>query len=127
VPAFCRVQLTLDPAITAEVWLPAAWNRDVAGLGNGGELGAVIYSSLDYAIAEGYAAVSSDLGHQSGGADASWALNNPSLVEQFGYSATHDMTVAAKTLLQIYYGNAHRYALFYGGSSRQPCARSRAK
>jgi feruloyl esterase len=117
VPAFCRVQLILNPAIMTEVWLPATWNGSLAGLGDGGELGAIIYSSLAYAVDEGYAGVSSDLGHESYGADASWALNQPGLIDEFGYSATHDMTVAAKSLIQIYYGTTPTMSLFYGGSA----------
>ena len=116
VPAFCRVQLTIKTA-TAEVWLPAAWNGKFSGWGNGGELGAIIYAELYYAIVTGYAGVSSDLGHQSYGGDASWALNRPDLIKEFGYTATHDMTVAAKALMQIYYGAAPAHSYFFGSSA----------
>lgn len=116
VPAFCRVQLTIGTA-TSEVWLPVSWNGKLAGMGNGGELGAIIYPSIDYAILEGYVGVSSDLGHQSGSVDAGWAFNRPDLIEEFGYSATHDMTVAAKTLTQLFYGSAPVHSYFYGGSA----------
>jgi feruloyl esterase len=116
VPAFCRVQLTIDTA-TAEVWLPATWNNKLAGLGNGGELGAIIYTELDYAALEGYVGVSSDLGHQGYSADASWALNRPDLIKAFGYKSTHAMTVAAKALIQIFYGALPVHSYFYGGSA----------
>lgn len=117
VPAFCRVQLTTRKRAKTEVWLPAAWNQKMAGLGNGGELGAVVFDELYYAILEGYAGVSTDLGHQSYGADASWALNRPDLIKEFGYRATHDMTVAAKALVSAYYGRAPAHTYFYGGSA----------
>jgi feruloyl esterase len=116
VPAFCRVQLSIGTA-TSEVWLPVSWNGKLAGMGNGGELGAIIYAEIDYAILEGYVGVSSDLGHQGTSVDASWALNRPDLIEEFGYSATHDMTVAAKALIQLYYGTTPTHAYFYGGSA----------
>ena len=74
-------------------------------------------TSLDYAISAGYAGVSSDLGHRSYGTDASWALNRTDLVQEFGYSATHDMTVAAKTFIHDYYGTAQTHSYFYGGSA----------
>src|SRR6476659_6343382 len=74
VPAFCRVELTIGTA-TAEVWLPAAWNNRLSGWGNGGELGAIIYGEMYYGLVTGYVSVSSDLGHQSAGNDASWAFN----------------------------------------------------
>src|SRR6476469_8353325 len=102
VPAFCRVQLTVGTA-TAEVWLPAAWNNRLSGWGNGGELGAIIYQGLYWGVWGGYVSVSSDLGHQSYSGNASWALDRPDLVKEFGYTATHQMTVAAKKLTQIYY------------------------
>ncbi|MEI9932514.1 MAG: tannase/feruloyl esterase family alpha/beta hydrolase [Rhizomicrobium sp.] len=116
VPAFCRVQLTIGTA-TSEVWLPAAWNGKLAGMGNGGELGAIIYGELYYTVATGYAGVSSDLGHQSYGGDASWALNRPDLITEFGYTATHDMTTAAKALIQAFYGTAPTYSYFFGSSA----------
>jgi len=116
VPAFCRVQLTIGTA-TSEVWLPAAWNGKLAGMGNGGELGAIIYGELYYTVVSGYAGVSSDLGHQSNGGDASWAFNRPDLIKEFGYTATHDMTVAAKALVQIYYGSAPAHSYFFGSSA----------
>jgi feruloyl esterase len=116
VPAFCRVQLTIGTA-TAEVWLPDAWNNKLSGWGNGGELGAIIYLGLYYGIWGGYVSVSSDLGHQSYGGDASWALNRPDLVKEFGFTATHDMTVAAKALTQIYFGSGPAHSYFLGGSA----------
>jgi feruloyl esterase len=116
VPAFCRVQLTIGTA-TAEVWLPDAWNSRLSGWGNGGELGAIIYLELYFGVWGGYVSVSSDLGHQSTGGDAGWALNRPDLVKEFGKTATHDMTVTAKALAQIYYGAAPVHAYFVGGSA----------
>src|ERR1700754_1016900 len=53
VPAFCRVQLAIGTAAT-EVWLPVGWNGKLLGLGNGGELGAVIYDEIYYAVWTGY-------------------------------------------------------------------------
>jgi len=116
VPAFCRVQLTIETA-TAEVWLPAAWNGKLTGWGNGGELGAIIYGEMYYGLAGGYVSVSSDLGHQSYGNDASWAYSQPDKIREFGYSSTHDMTVAAKELTQLYYGTPQTHSYFIGGSA----------
>ena len=116
VPAFCRVQLSIETA-TAEVWLPVAWNGKLTGWGNGGELGAIIYGEMYYGLATGYVSVSSDLGHQSAGNDASWAYNRPDRIREFGYSSTHDMTVAAKELTQLYYGSSPAHSYFIGGSA----------
>jgi feruloyl esterase len=116
VPAFCRVQLTIGTA-TSEVWLPVAWNYRLSGWGDGGELGAIIYDELYDAVAYGFVGVSSDLGHQSTGSDASWALNRPDLIREFGRTATHDMTIAAKTLTKLYYGQAPNHSYFIGASA----------
>jgi feruloyl esterase len=117
VPAFCRVQLSMKPQALAEVWLPAVWNHKLLGLGNGGELGAIVFTELDYAALTQYVGVSSDLGHQSYSADASWALGHPELVKDFGYRATHDMTVAAKALTKLFYQSVPQHAYFYGASA----------
>ncbi len=116
VPAFCRVELTIGTA-TSEVWLPASWNHRLSGWGNGGELGAIIYQGLYWGVWGGYVSVSSDLGHQSYGGNASWAYSRPDLVQEFGYTSTHDMTVAAKKLAKLYYGSAVTYSYFLGGSA----------
>src|SRR4029077_12905027 len=68
-PAFCRVQGVLRPSsdsnIQFEVWLPAAgWNGRYEGLGNGGFAGSIDYGALGSAVANGYAASSTDTGHQ---------------------------------------------------------------
>ncbi|MBV9572181.1 MAG: tannase/feruloyl esterase family alpha/beta hydrolase [Alphaproteobacteria bacterium] len=116
VPAFCRVQLKIGTA-TAEVWLPFAWNGKLTGWGNGGELGAIIYGEMYFGLIGGYVSVASDLGHQSAGNDASWAFNRPRVIREFGVTATHDMTVAAKALAQTYYGSGPLHAYFIGGSA----------
>jgi feruloyl esterase len=104
--AFCRVTGTIAPAIKFEVWLPEAgdWNGKLQGVGNGGVAGSIAQGSLAMAMARGYAAVSSDLGHEGGPIDFGFAIGHPELVKDWGYRATHVMTVAAKAISAGYYG-----------------------
>lgn len=122
-PRFCRVKGTITPAIRFEVWLPmkAAWNGKLQGIGNGGMAGVINYPGLRIAVARGYAGVSSDLGHQGGFVDSSWAIGHPELVRDWGYRATHEMTVKAKAIVSAYYSQSANYAYFTGcsGGGRQ--------
>jgi feruloyl esterase len=121
-PAFCRVAATLKPStdsdIKIEVWMPASgWNAKFMGVGNGGFSGAVAYGGLAAALGRGYAVASTDTGHQSSVADASWALGHPEKQIDFGYRAVHEMTLRAKTIVAAFYSATPRYAYWNGCSS----------
>ena len=105
-PAFCRVTARLTPTpdsdIRVEVWLPlAGWNRKVLAAGNGGLGGAIPYGPLATALGAGYATVGTDTGHVGGNAD--FVAGHPEKLVDFGYRAIHEMTVAAKALVAVYY------------------------
>lgn len=116
-PAFCRVQGVLHPApdsqIAFEVWLPAeGWNGRFQGVGNGGFAGSIGYSSLAAAVQGGYAAASTDTGHNPGGTDASWAKGHPEKVVDFGWRAVHLTAIAGKALTAAFYGAQPRHSYF---------------
>lgn len=116
-PAFCRVTGVIRPStdsqIGFEVWLPAAgWNRKLQGVGNGGFAGSITYDGLARAVSHGYAAASTDTGHQGGGTDARWALGHPEKIVDFGYRGIHEMTVKAKAVVEAFYGEAPRRSYF---------------
>ena len=72
---FCRVAMVVKPSddsdIRVEIWLPvAAWNGKFQGIGNGGFAGSIDFAALAAAVANGYAAASTDSGHHAGGTDA---------------------------------------------------------
>lgn len=125
--AYCRVSLTLTPVagseIHSEVWLPAAggWNGKFAAMGNagfGGSLGPPRLA-MRQTIARGYAVAATDMGHTEPGADgkdASWALNQPEKIIDFGYRANHVTAVAAKAVIAAYYGHAPVRSYFQGCS-----------
>jgi len=117
IPAFCRVRGVLHPAtdsdIAFEVWLPAeGWNGRFQGVGNGGFAGSIGYSGLAAAVQGGYAAASTDTGHQIGGTDASWAKGHPEKVTDFGWRAVHLTAVTGKSLAAAFYGAPPRHSYF---------------
>jgi Tannase and feruloyl esterase len=124
-PAFCRVAATLRPSsdsdIKIEVWLPAAgWNGKLQAVGNGGWAGAISYGGergLAGALRRGYTTASTDTGHTGNGGDASFALDHPEKLIDFGYRAVHEMTVQAKAIITAYYGHAPHLSYWNGCST----------
>ena len=114
-PAFCRVSATLAPTsdsdIKVEIWMPApGWNGRFRGLGNGGFAGYISYRGLAAAVAQGYAAASTDTGHSTEGAD--WALGHPEKVIDYRFRGVHEMTVDAKSIVKSFYGDAAKRSYF---------------
>jgi feruloyl esterase len=120
-PSFCRVAATLTPSadsdIKMEVWMPqTGWNGKFQAVGNGGFAGSISYAALGTALARGYATASTDTGHVQS-AEARWALGHPEKVTDFGFRAVHETTVAAKRLIDSYYGQMPRLSYWVGCSS----------
>jgi feruloyl esterase len=119
-PAFCRVAATLKPSsdsdIKIEVWLPSAgWNGKFQGVGNGGWTGSINYGALSQALRNGYAAASTDTGHEGG--SGQFALGHPEKLVDFGWRAVHEMTVHAKSVVNAFYGSAPQRSYWVGCSS----------
>ncbi len=114
------VKVALNPAkgsnINAEMWLPdpEKWNGCLLGIGNGGAAGHISPATLPNPAAGGYAAVTTDMGTAP---DAESGVGNPEVWKDFGFRATHLMTVAAKQLIKAYYGKGPDYSYFNGGST----------
>src|SRR5438309_4295591 len=116
-PAFCRVAGVIKPSpdsnIQFEVWMPASgWNGKFQGIGNGGFAGSIFYAGLASAVTLGYAAAATDTGHHADGTDASWALDHPQKVIDFGYRAIHETAEKAKALLAAFYGDRPKHSYF---------------
>jgi feruloyl esterase len=114
---FCRVTMVVKPSedsdIQVEVWLPASrWNGKFQGIGNGGFAGSIDWNGLAGAVARGYAAAATDTGHEAGGTDASWALNHPEKITDFGYRAIHETADVAKGVIFAFYGTAPKRSYF---------------
>jgi feruloyl esterase len=120
VPAFCRVAATLTPSpdsdIKIEVWLPASgWNNKYQAVGNGGWAGTIGYAAMARAVEHGYATSSTDTGHS--GASASFALGHPEKLIDYAYRSEHEMTVAAKAIVDAFYGSGPKLSYFNGCST----------
>lgn len=119
---FCRIVGIVVPEIRFEVWLPLEdWDGRFQGLGLGAFLGALPYAQMAAALAHGDAVGGTDTGHQSGGADASWAVNpsglNAQAVADWAYRGMHEMTVKSKAIVRALYRRPARHSYFVGCSS----------
>ena len=123
IPAHCRVQLVLKPTsdslINMELWLPPAdkWNGKFMGVGNGGFAGSIqgLSNEMPQALRLGYAAAGTDTGHQEQG--GAWAVGHPEKMIDFGYRATHEMTLKAKDIVKTFYDRGAQYSYFKGCST----------
>jgi feruloyl esterase len=123
IPAHCRVRLDLTPSrdslIKMEMWLPPAdkWNGKFMGVGNGGFAGSIqgLTSEMPQALRLGYATAGTDTGHQQEG--GAWAIGHPEKMIDFGYRATHEMTLKAKQLVNAFYDRRPQYSYFKGCST----------
>lgn len=97
------VKMVLNPAkgsnIKVEVWLPDAekWNGRFLGLGNGGAAGSINPGLLAWPIYGGYAVATTDMGTAP---NANSGIGNREVWKDFGFRATHLMTVSAKQVLK---------------------------
>lgn len=124
--AFCRVQGVIEPTrdskIGFEVWLPLAdrWNGKFEAAGNGGLLGALNHRAVLAAVNRDYAAMTTDLGHLNAGGepeDSAWAVGHPEKVIDYAYRGEHLAVLAAKQIIEAYYGAAPRRAYYTGCSA----------
>jgi pimeloyl-ACP methyl ester carboxylesterase len=122
-PPFCRVTATLKPSpdsdILIELWMPlAGWNQRLEGTGNGGLAGKIAYPTLAEGLLRGYAVANTDMGMATPpGATATVFINRPERWADWGYRATHEMTVAAKQIVHAFYSQDARHAYFVGCST----------
>jgi len=102
-----------------EVRMPVqGWNGKLLVTGCSNLCGSLQIEGMEDALARGYAAATTDLGHRTGDtSEARWAFNNPALEIDFGHRATHVTTLAAKEIVANYYGARPDHAYFRGCST----------
>jgi hypothetical protein len=123
--AYCLVKVVVPQAINVWVGLPlnAAWNGRWQAVGGGVYAGSV--SVPGEALRGGYAAATTDTGHDGG---RTGALNgsfgmlergkpNTALQEDFAWRSEHMMAVIGKQLVQAFYGKAPQYSYWNGCST----------
>jgi len=115
-PEYCQVQGHVDTEIGFEVRLPTDWNEKFYFQGIGGFGGEILAPGPG--LTRGYAAATTDTGHRGlpplPRRDASWALDNPERQINWGHRATHVVTVAAKEIVQAFYGRPPERSYFEG-------------
>jgi feruloyl esterase len=99
-----------------EVWLPVSgWNGKYQAVGNGAWQGSIGYAAMAAALRRGYATSSTDTGHVGG--SASFGMGHPEKVIDFAYRSEHEMAVAAKAVINAFYGNAPKLSYWTGCSA----------
>lgn len=115
----CSVEGTLAPSIGFRVDLPTkTWTQRYMQLGCGGLCGR---TSLQVGVADrcptfeagGFVLASTNMGHE--GQDTAWGAD-PQKRADFAYRSLHVTSLAAKALIQRFYGQAERFAYFNGCS-----------
>jgi feruloyl esterase len=111
--------------------LPPVWNHKFLFEGCGGNCGSVTSTSVNpvdaaEALGLGYAVVNTDTGHEQDPATIllTWAVSigtppvvNSSAIIDFYYRAVHQVTVATKQYVELYYGAPIDHAYFDGCST----------
>jgi hypothetical protein len=117
--AYCDVEGYVNPTVNFGLWMPADnWSGRFIVRGCGGSCGAVFMEgACGKHLRDGYACVHTDMGHRSDQIDNNWAANNLQGLVDFGYRATHVVTVAGKAILTAYYDGAPKWSYFYACST----------
>jgi hypothetical protein len=119
---YCLVRGTIAPANTIVMRLPTqGWTQRYLQTGCGGLCGS---SNIGYGqgaaclpVKDGtIASATTDMGHQGGGFNATWAVNNPQAQIDFAYRGMHVTAQVAKAIVAKFYGQSARYSYFNGCS-----------
>ena len=119
---FCRVEMIITPAVGAEIrselWLPAVekWNKRFLAGGTAGAAGMIDRTVLADGVAKGYATTTSDAGSHATGIFKMDFGRNPEWAANRAYRGVHLTAVAAKLLVQSYYEEKPKAAMFMGCS-----------
>ena len=103
-----------DSLIYYELWLPDEWNGVFVGTGNGGMAGGINYLTMSRFIHQGYAVANTDMGTSRG---ITCGVLKPEVWKDFGWRATHRMTIDSKQVMEAYYGAPAKYSYFLGEST----------
>jgi feruloyl esterase len=101
------------------VWMPTQrYNGRFLGTGNGGYAGGFFFSELADGINRGFATANTDMGATgAAGVNGDALVGHPEKWKDFGWRATHLMTVLGKALVKTFYGDPARRSYFAGCST----------
>ncbi|MEE2638610.1 MAG: tannase/feruloyl esterase family alpha/beta hydrolase, partial [Acidobacteriota bacterium] len=122
-PEHCRVYGIIRPEIRFGVHLPTGWNGRFYMQGNGGYAGnapdadPTLQTAMS-AVARGFAAASTDTGHDARVEPlGTFAHNNLAKELDYGFRAVHLTATTAKTLIAAYYSHGAHYSYWDGCST----------
>jgi len=120
---YCKVSGYVEPAIHFQVNLPLSnWTQRYIQAGCGGlcgkfELGSSPQSDSCLPAQSGEMAMAAtDMGHSGYGLDGSFGAKDYQLRIDFAYRGVHVTALAAKALIERYYGRGPKYSYFAGCS-----------
>ena len=125
IPGSCRVTAIVTHPSTTDritVWIAlplTGWNGRFQGVGGGGFSGGSA-AGVAQPLRAGYAAGSTDTGHEGGSGSFALGANgrlNWESIRDNAHVGIHEMTVVGKALTEAFYGTAPRRAYFNGCST----------
>jgi feruloyl esterase len=123
-PEHCDVRGVIWPEAKFAVKLPTVWNDRFEMVGNGGTAGTISLGAVDGAVRNGYAAASTDTGHDAAkevlATFAYETKDNPNARRKFldfAWLSVHETAVLAKQVIQAYYGAGPKYSYWVGCST----------
>jgi hypothetical protein len=122
-PAHCDVRGAISDNIKFALFLPVAWNGRFQMVGNGGKAGTISLGDMRAALRLGYAASSTDTGHDAtiqaeGGARfGNDALFGKEREIDFGWRAVHLTATTSQDLVRAHYGSLPKYSYWNGCST----------
>jgi hypothetical protein len=115
VPEYCQLKGYIQPQIQFEMRLPTTtWNGRYFQTGCGGFCGNIPIDRCGDALSLNFAVAAEDSGHTGG--DGLWGRDNQQLRTDFGSRSSHAMSVAAKEIIEAYYGQRPARSYFRGCS-----------
>jgi len=122
-PAHCDVRGTISDNIKFALFLPVQWNGRFQMVGNGGKAGTIGLGDMRIALRLGYAASSTDTGHDNAiQAEGGARFGNDAVFGKereidFGWRAVHLTATTSKDIVKAHYASGPRYSYWNGCST----------
>jgi len=120
-PELCSLTVNVTTSPTSfyrfGLFLPTEWNSRFLAVGNGGFAGGINWLDMGSGVRYGFAAMSTDTGHNSTSGDVSWALHQDERQKDFGFRAMHGAVELSKRLILAYYSDPPRRSYYSGCST----------
>lgn len=122
-PPLCALQVQIPTSNSSffqfGLYLPDAahWNKRMLTVGNYGLGGGINWLAMGSGTGYGFAAMSTDTGHNSSLLDGTWALGHPQQMIDWGYRSMHMSVVQSKQIIKAYYETNHTYSYYSGCSN----------